>query len=339
MPLLGNAWYVACFADEVAIDTPLARKICNVDILVYRDSDGALAALRDACPHRSAPLSLGTFRDGVVRCRYHGLAFGKDGMCVANPHGPITKGLNGRTWPVAERHGFVWVWPGNRQAADPAQIPNLSFIDETPSTAKFRGYLPTAANYQLCTDNILDLSHTDYLHPDTLGGGGLTSAKPKVTTEGDILTIRWENPGQPAPPAFDRELAVAGQLSNTTTQVIWRAPAIMQLFVGVESCVPEGGKISQTTMHIMTPETEMTTHYFVLSTRDFRAGDAEFNRQVSAFVNNIFATEDKPMLEAQQARMGTPDLWATDPVMLPIDTGAVQVRRILDRLIQAEQSN
>jgi vanillate O-demethylase monooxygenase subunit len=90
-------------------------------------------------------------------------------------------------------------------------------------------------------------------------------------------------------------------------------------------------------MHIMTPETELTTHYFVLSTRDFRAEDAAMNAAISGFVNNIFATEDKPMLEAQQARMGTADLWATNPVILPIDTGAVQVRRIMERLLAAEQ--
>jgi vanillate O-demethylase monooxygenase subunit len=110
----------------------------------------------------------------------------------------------------------------------------------------------------------------------------------------------------------------------------------MRLSVSVESRVPGGGRISQTTVHVMTPDTEMTTHYFVLSTRDFRSEDADFNARISAFVNNIFATEDKPMLEAQQARMGTADLFATAPAMLPIDAGAVQARRILERLMLAE---
>jgi phenylpropionate dioxygenase-like ring-hydroxylating dioxygenase large terminal subunit len=338
VPLVGNTWYVAGFADEVTPDVLLARTICGIPMLLYRDPDGALVAIRDTCPHRSAPLSLGVYRDGVVSCRYHGLAFGRGGACVTNPHGPITAALAGKAWPVAERHGFAWVWPGDRNRADAALIPDLSIIDETHPNGKFRAYLPTAANYQLCTDNILDLSHTDYLHPDTLGGGGLTQAKPAVTVDGDTLIMRWENVGEHAPAAFDRELAVQGQLSNTVTQVIWHAPAVMRLFVSVESRVPGGGRISQTTMHIMTPETKMTTHYFVLSTRDFRSQDAEFNARVSAFVTNIFATEDKPMLEAQQERMGTPDLWATHPAILPIDAGAVQARRILERLIAAEEA-
>ena len=52
-------------------------------------------------------------------------------------------------------------------------------------------------------------------------------------------------------------------------------------------------------------ETDMTTHYFVLSTRDFRDSDPAYNAGIATFVNGIFATEDKPMLEAQQARLGT----------------------------------
>ncbi len=332
-----RCWYVACFADEVVIDRPLARVLCGVPMLIYRDGEGSLSAIADSCPHRSAPLSVGIFKDGTVTCRYHGLAFGKNGACVGNPHGPVVSALNPRSWPVAERHGVIWVWPGEQERADPALIPDLSIIDRVPETAKFRGYLPTAANYQLCTDNILDLSHTDYLHPDTLGGGGLTRARPQVIVDGDRLTVRWENPGEPAPPALDRELQIPGGLSDTVTEVVWHAPAVMELSIVIQSLSPQGGRISQTTMHIMTPESDMSTHYFVLATRDFRPDDAAYNAELCKFVNGIFANEDKPMLEAQQQRMGTSDLWATNPVILPIDRASVQCRRIVERLIAADE--
>jgi vanillate O-demethylase monooxygenase subunit len=42
------------------------------------------------------------------------------------------------------------------------------------------------------------------------------------------------------------------------------------------------------------------------------------------------------MLEKQQQRMGTDDLWALKPVLLGVDTAAVQARRMLDRLIEKE---
>lgn len=333
MPFLGEAWYVACFADEVTSEAAVARTICGEPMFLYRDHAGDLVAVRDACPHRMAPLSMGIYQDGVVTCRYHGLSFGSGGQCVANPHGAITSALSAKSWPVIERHGFVWVWPGDPAEADPVMLPDLSIVDATPVNGQFRGYLPTAANYQLCTDNILDLSHVDYLHPDTLGGG-LSSVKPKVTADGDSVNIRWENLSEVAPAAFDREFLVQGAPSDTITQVTWYPPAIMRLRVSITPTTPEAGPpISITTAHIMTPETDMTTHYFFVSTRDFHDQDPAFNAGLAGFVTRIFTDEDKPMLEAQQARLGTADLWSANPAMLPIDSGAVQVRRVLDRLM------
>ena len=42
------------------------------------------------------------------------------------------------------------------------------------------------------------------------------------------------------------------------------------------------------------------------------------------------------MLEAQQRRIGTADFMSLGPVLLPIDAAAVQVRRALAGLIEAE---
>ena len=37
--LLRNAWYIAAWADEIG-DTPLARRICNEPIVLFRDGRG-----------------------------------------------------------------------------------------------------------------------------------------------------------------------------------------------------------------------------------------------------------------------------------------------------------
>ena len=39
-----NAWYVAAWADEIA-GTPMARRICNEPVVLYRDAEGHAAAL------------------------------------------------------------------------------------------------------------------------------------------------------------------------------------------------------------------------------------------------------------------------------------------------------
>ena len=48
------------------------------------------------------------------------LRFARDGRCAHNPHGDgrVPRGADLPAWPVAERYGFVWVWPGDPARAD-----------------------------------------------------------------------------------------------------------------------------------------------------------------------------------------------------------------------------
>jgi phenylpropionate dioxygenase-like ring-hydroxylating dioxygenase large terminal subunit len=41
-----NAWYIAAWADEIG-ETPLARRICNEPVVLYRDQQNCVAALHD----------------------------------------------------------------------------------------------------------------------------------------------------------------------------------------------------------------------------------------------------------------------------------------------------
>ena len=50
-----NMWWVAAHKDEVT-SKPLARWILETPVVLYRQEDGAPAALYDRCPHRWAPL-------------------------------------------------------------------------------------------------------------------------------------------------------------------------------------------------------------------------------------------------------------------------------------------
>ena len=112
-----NAWYVACTPQEID-DKPLGRKVCNESIVFYRDAEGRATALEDFCPHRGAPLSLGRVIEGKLVCGYHGLEMGCDGKTIAMP-GQRVRGFPAiRSFPVVERHGFVWVWPGEAAEAD-----------------------------------------------------------------------------------------------------------------------------------------------------------------------------------------------------------------------------
>jgi len=332
---LMNTWYQAGFADEIAQGGKLARTICDVPLVFYRRADGTLSALVDRCPHRFAPLSAGKVEGDAIFCGYHGLGFGGDGKCMHNPHGPIVSALVVRALPAIERHTIIWVWLGDAEIADAALIPDLSYIDETPPQARIAGYMPTAANYQLLSDNILDLSHADYLHPDTLGGIN-TTAKATNRQEGETVVAEWLAENCEPPPAFRATIHGADR-ADIWTQVVWQAPAVMTLGV---AAVPAGQSRTWEdegyTLHNMVPETATTTHYFYCATRRFRIDDEAFTQFLRAALAQAFVAEDKPMLESQQARIGQSDFWSLEPVLLRIDAASTRARRLLAQKIAAE---
>ena len=78
-----------------------ARTICGRDIVLYRRTDGGVAALEDACWHRLLPLSMGRLAGDQIVCGYHGLVFNSAGRCT---HMPAQKTINPsacvRAYPV-----------------------------------------------------------------------------------------------------------------------------------------------------------------------------------------------------------------------------------------------
>ena len=59
--------------------------MCDRDVVLFRQQDGSVAALEDACWHRLMPLSLGTLEGDTVVCGYHGLRFNGAGRCTFMP--------------------------------------------------------------------------------------------------------------------------------------------------------------------------------------------------------------------------------------------------------------
>ena len=85
----------------------------------------------------------------------------------------------------------------------------------------------------------------------------------------------------------------------------------------------------------MTPETATSCHYFWSSCRDYRLGDAKFDEFVRDITIKTF-NEDKVMLEAEQKIIAfEPDKSQID---VTGDSGGLQARRILERLIATENT-
>ena len=81
---LRNAWYVAAWDREVGREL-LPLTILGEPLVFFRQTDGQVVALHDACPHRKLPLSMGRLKENTVECGYHGLTFDGTGACVRAP--------------------------------------------------------------------------------------------------------------------------------------------------------------------------------------------------------------------------------------------------------------
>jgi phenylpropionate dioxygenase-like ring-hydroxylating dioxygenase large terminal subunit len=336
---LRNAWYVAAMHDELQVGKLLARTFLDEPLVLFRTANGQVAALVDRCPHRFAPLSAGTLCDGgdTLQCGYHGLKFDGNGVCVHSPQGPAPKAATVKRFAIRERDGLIWLWAGEAADADDDLIPDFSRVTQAVEEVTIRGYLPTACDYELFVDNILDLTHADFLHAGSLGSGALSRSRPKVADpSARSVNIAWHSTGDVAPRAFDMHLRVQNQPTDQWTEVTWTAPSLMLLRVGATlRGEPQEAGVDTLSLHLATPESLGKTHYWYWSSRNF-ARTAADNANIKPMIERAFKSEDKPMLEAQQTRVGAADFWSLHPVLLPGDVGAVRVRRKLQALIESQ---
>ena len=339
MNFIKNAWYVACWSDDVKKGEMFHRKLLDELVVFYRKEDGTAVALQDRCPHRFIPLHLGTVRGDSIECAYHGLTFDCSGKCVKNPHGDgkIPAAAKVRSYPVADKHGMVWIWMG-RQEADPARIPDYSVLEADAGFATSRGYLHIDANYELMAENLLDLSHITYLHDGYLGSPEQVGADQVLKEEeGKIHCNRWM-PNISVPPIFDMVYRRDHKPVDMWTNMTWIPPSCFLLDSGVHEV---GGEREDHGwyygIHILTPESSKTVHYHFAAAMppgtDMTPDQAaEFSR-LRAYA---FQVQDKPIINAQQEAIGDNDFWAMKPVLLNVDIGPVRMRRAIERMVKED---
>jgi nitrite reductase/ring-hydroxylating ferredoxin subunit len=336
---LRNSWYVAGWSSELAEDGQLARRMLDEPVLLFRGTDGSVAALADMCPHRFAPLSMGRREGDVVACPYHGLRFDRSGACVLNPHGAgrIPSAARVATYPVVERDLLVWIWMGEPEAADPAAIPDFSFLTSDDYLVSAGDCLTLACHYSLATDNLMDLSHAVFVHEATFGTPDALRGKLTVTQDGSTVSAQiWVADCLPVGGAFP--IAGEGRPVDHWMDMIWKPASNMLLKIGATAPgQPREAGIEVLAPHLLTPESATSTHYF-FATALPKAGIVRLppggKRLPSQKV--VFETEDEPILRAVQSRMRGRGLMAMNPVMLPTDAGGMRVRRVLDALIAEE---
>ena len=153
-----NCWYVAAWDHEVKRLHLMRRILLGDGVVFYRKTDGAVVALEDRCCHRHAQLSKGRVRGDRIECAYHGLQFDPTGACVHIPsQDSIPASARVRSYPVAEKHHWIWIWMGDPEKADPALIPDFGVMSDP--NWRWRGEtLAVEGNYLLVVTAGRDLA-------------------------------------------------------------------------------------------------------------------------------------------------------------------------------------
>lgn len=344
-PYVRNTWYAAAWSDEVRPGALFHRTYLEEPVLIYRKGDGSPVAMSNRCPHRFAPLHLGKLIGDTVECPYHGLAFGSDGKCVANPHGSgvIPGAVRSPSYPLVERHGLLWIWMGDPELADPETIVDYSFITD-PNWAEIHGYIHIKANYEIIIDNLTDLSHAPILHP-VLENREVAKGTFKLKRAGNHAdTLNW-CPGYAPPPFFEmlpQTAALKDQdgLIDHWQDMSYDPPGCMTTHYGItRRGAPRDEGLATLNPNLVTPETAKTSHYFYAGVRNFGVDDVALSETFSIAYAYAFEHEDLPMLEGVQAMMGDATMEELGPILLINDGGSVHARRVMDKLRKLEQIN
>jgi phenylpropionate dioxygenase-like ring-hydroxylating dioxygenase large terminal subunit len=302
---LRDQWYAAARSDEVEAK-PLARKICNQDLVLFRGASGKIAILQDRCAHRMAPLSLGEVIGDEIRCGYHGACFDAGGNCTAIPSQrdlPIPPSIAVKSYPAYEAHGLVFVWLGDGHAIDDARIPSWMAKNTEPGWIAFHGYHHVKGNYQLVIDNLLDLTHLTYVHKATLAGPGIDETPMDVEVDGD--TIRTSRVVKNVDPPLIQK-AVRGLSGKVDRWQLseFNAPMYVLVTIGMEPANTTDTLVSpiHLVLNSATPEDQTNTHYFWSAVS--RTDDAELANRFFTLTHGAF-DEDAAMIAAQQARINS----------------------------------
>ena len=340
-----NCWYAAAYDVELKREL-LGRRIGGHSLVMYRREDGKPVALENACWHRLMPLSEGKIEGDNVACGYHGLVYNSEGRCVFMPsQKTINPAARVRSFPVAEKHRFVWVWTGDPALADPDKIPDLHWNDDADWAGDGK-LIHLECGYKLIVDNLMDLTHETFVHGASIGQRSITEVPFEVTHGPDSATVtRWMRDVDP-PPFWKMQLewklgGPAGKVDRW--QIIhFEAPSTIAIDVGVAPVgtgAPEGDRsagVNGFVLNTMTPETERSCHYFWAFVRNYNLGDQRITTLIREGVSGVFG-EDEEVLAAQQEGVDEhPDKQFYN---LNIDGGAMWARRLIDKMIADEHGD
>lgn len=156
-----------------------------------------------------------------------------------------------------ERYGFVWVWYGDPKNASAELIPSIPHIPAEGMPRWFTGNVIFDCSSELVVENLLDLTHADYLHSAITGDALSDYDVIDVESTSETVTMVRTAHGRPVP-AMQRPFARGARQQNIRLVTI--------AYVRSGLCLLHGDFNPGMSMRMMqpgTPETNRRTRTLV----------------------------------------------------------------------------
>ena len=165
--LFRRYWIPAAMVSELPTpDCPPVRvRLLGENLIAWRNTDGSLGLMQEACPHRGASMFFGRNEENGLRCVYHGWKFDNDGQCVDMPNEPAESNfkhkIKATAYQTRERNGIIWVYMGPRDSTP--DLPQLE-VGLVPAGSRYVTKKWQDCNWVQSLEGAIDTSHFSFLH-------------------------------------------------------------------------------------------------------------------------------------------------------------------------------
>ena len=160
-------WYVICRKEEIEENKILLKYIFDQEIIIWKKKE-RIMAWENLCIHRGSRLSLGSIKNGILKCAYHGWEYNQDAQCVKIPSQPeikIPKKACVKSYQVIEKMNMVWI----NLSKDTNDFVNIKEFNESNFNHVASGPYIMNASAPRAIENFLDVAHFPFVHENHLG--------------------------------------------------------------------------------------------------------------------------------------------------------------------------
>jgi vanillate O-demethylase monooxygenase subunit len=299
-------------------DKPIAAKLLDRYLVVWRSSDGAPHAMDDLCIHRGVALSLGEVKGDEIMCPYHGWRYNTQGACTLIPqrrNDTIPAKARVPSHRCQERYGLIWV--ALEEPLHP--LPEIPEFENGSWKIVNTGPFPWSSDASRQLENFTDFGHFPWVHPGLLGDVNRPEVpEHSVATQGHVLhytIVRPEAPNSDDFPVFANDDVVKPERRSRYEVHL---PYAIALRLGW------GGEKGMVYFFVSQPMSEKQCQGYCIIGRNY---DLEQPDTVLQEFENVIFGQDQRIVESQRPEQVPFDLAAE--LHMKFDAVAVAYRRAM----------